>query len=258
MLFLVEIFLLSLFVLGALASRVPESDILSFTKRNTPLNEFLSILIANTPAVNVSLTESTSVITTLDKLLAISTGAQTIYNELEGSCQEWTVIFARGTAEPGNVGVLVGPPLFDALGDQFGSSSIAIQGVNGYSASVEDYLAGGDPAGSAEMANQIETARSKCPNTKLIVAGYSQGCQIVHNAIAKLAATTTTWISSVLLFGDPDDGELLPNIPASKTFTACHDGDDICKNGLFILPAHLTYAENVTEAAQFAADVASA
>lgn len=45
--------------------------------------------------------------------------------------------------------MLVGPPLLDALGDQFGSSKITIQGVNNYSASVEGYLAGGNSAGSA-------------------------------------------------------------------------------------------------------------
>lgn len=52
-------------------------------------------------------------------------------------------------------------------------------------------------------ASQIESARSSCPNTKLIVGGYSQGCQIVHNAVSKLSADTASWISKVLLFGDP-------------------------------------------------------
>lgn len=46
-------------------------------------------------------------------------------------------------------------------------------------------------------------AKSRCPNTKLIASGYSQGCQIVHHAISQLDATTASWISSVLLFGDP-------------------------------------------------------
>lgn len=52
-------------------------------------------------------------------------------------------------------------------------------------------------------ARQIESVKSQCPDTKLIASGYSQGCQIVHNAVAKLEATTASWISSVLLFGDP-------------------------------------------------------
>ena len=49
------------------------------------------------------------------------------------------------------VGVLVGPPLFDALDDKFGSSALTIQGVNNYAASVQGYLAGGDLNGSADM-----------------------------------------------------------------------------------------------------------
>lgn len=123
-------------------------------------------------------------------------------------------------------------------------------------------------------ASQIESARSSCPNTKLIVAGYSQGCQIVHNAVSKLSADTASWISKVLLFGDPgplsrkyklegrkkgmltipctDDGQALPNVDSSKVHTVCHDGDDICKNGIFILPPHLTYALDVASAAAFA------
>jgi hypothetical protein len=49
------------------------------------------------------------------------------------------------------VGVLVGPPLFDALLAQFGNSALTIQGVNNYAASVPGYLTGGDATGSTEM-----------------------------------------------------------------------------------------------------------
>ena len=61
-----------------------------------------------------------------------------------------TVIFARGTTEPGNVGLATGPPFFDALTAMVGAKSLAIQGVD-YSASIEGFLEGGDPAGSQEM-----------------------------------------------------------------------------------------------------------
>lgn len=49
-----------------------------------------------------------------------------------------------------------------------------------------------------------------------------------------------------------DDGQAIPNVDSSKVDTYCHDGDNICQNGLLILPAHLTYAEDVSSAAQFA------
>ena len=49
-------------------------------------------------------------------------------------CQPLTFIFARGTGEPGNMGIVVGPPVASALRSLTGSK-VAIQGVN-YDASV--------------------------------------------------------------------------------------------------------------------------
>ncbi|KAF3394090.1 hypothetical protein F1880_004609 [Penicillium rolfsii] len=248
---------LSLILIGLNAYAFPlaEPTKVHVMQRGAGFNSFLSILISHLPAINTSITDATGIITSFDNILGALTGAQDTYNELGRSCTEWTVIFARGTAEPGNVGVLVGPPLFDALDDKFGSSAVTIQGVNDYSASVQGYLAGGDSNGSAEMARQIKAARSQCPHTKLIASGYSQGCQIVHKAIAQLDSDTASWISSVLLFGDPLKGKALNGVPASRVFTACHALDDICKNGILIGPSHLTYAVDVVNAVQFAASV---
>ncbi len=52
-------------------------------------------------------------------------------------------------------------------------------------------------------ATQIEAAYAQCPKTKLVASGYSQGGQIVHNAIGKLSATVAEWIAKVVIFGDP-------------------------------------------------------
>ncbi|CAG7996436.1 unnamed protein product [Penicillium salamii] len=256
MFFRLQLVLLSLLGLGIYAAPLVERNDIQITKRGAKLNEFLNVLLDHLPVVSESLNQGTTIITNLSKLLGTLTGAQDTYNEAGGACKEWTVVFARGTSEPGNVGILVGPPLFDALLDQFGESAVAIQGVNNYAASVQGYLAGGDATGSTEMARQIESVKSQCPKTKLIASGYSQGCQIVHNAISELQATTASWISSALLFGDPKNKQALPNVPASKVYTACHTGDDICKNGILIGPAHLTYALNVEDAARFAANAA--
>ncbi|KAE8155098.1 cutinase-domain-containing protein [Aspergillus avenaceus] len=238
----------------ALPVPVPENGVL--LERNAPLNEFLSILLSHLPAINGTITAVSDVITDFDQLLADLTGAETTENGLGGTCTEYTVLFARGTSEPGNVGVLVGPPLFEALQDAVGESALTVQGVNGYSASVEGYLSGGDAAGSAAMATQAKEALSSCPDTKLILSGYSQGCQIVHNAVEQLPAETASKISSVLLFGDPYEGKTLPNVDASRVKTVCHDGDTICQNSVIILPAHLTYAVDVASAADFAVSTA--
>jgi len=243
-------------VLGlALASPIPSASLgdRDLAKRETALNAFLTVLLEYLPAVDGTITSVVGILTVFENLLALLTGEQTTYNDLTGACKEYTVIFARGTTEPGNVGILVGPPFFDALRTQLGSANIAFQGVNDYSASIDGYLEGGDPTGSAEMATQIEQAYSQCPNTKLVASGYSQGGQIVHNAAALLPAAVGTWISSVVIFGDPDDGQAIPNVDASKVDTYCNVDDNICVNGDLILPAHLTYGLDATAAAAFVA-----
>lgn len=49
------------------------------------------------------------------------------------------------------MGILVGPPFFDALKARVGSAALAVQGVNEYKASIAGYLVGGDVNGSANM-----------------------------------------------------------------------------------------------------------
>jgi len=48
-------------------------------------------------------------------------------NEL-AECKPVTIIFARGTFEPGNIGLLAGPPFFNALSYAIGDK-LAVQGV---------------------------------------------------------------------------------------------------------------------------------
>jgi cutinase len=134
-----------------LASPVPDLATKDLAKRETALNAFLTVLLDYLPALDGTISSLADVLTTFENLLALLTGEQTTYNQLGGTCTTYTVIFARGTTEPGNVGILVGPPFFDALRSLVGTSALTIQGVNDYSASVDGYLEGGDPAGSAEM-----------------------------------------------------------------------------------------------------------
>jgi hypothetical protein len=44
----------------------------------------------------------------------------------------------------------------------------------------------------------------------------------------------------------------MDNVDSANVLTYCHTDDNICVNGDLILPAHLTYAENVVTAATFA------
>jgi cutinase len=71
-------------------------------------------------------------------------------NGLSGPCKAYTVIFARGTTETGNVGTVAGPPFFQALASRVGAGNLAVQGVS-YPADIPGFLAGGDAAGSKTM-----------------------------------------------------------------------------------------------------------
>ena len=79
---------------------------------------------------------------------------------------------------------------------------------------------------------------------------------LLHGSALSLSSETQVRIKpSQAAYGEltrpTDDGQAIPNVPASKVDTYCHAGDNICVNGDLILPAHLTYAENVAAAATF-------
>jgi cutinase len=105
------------------------------------------------------------------------------------------------------------------------------------------------------MAQLVGQAQAQCPNTKVVVSGYSQGGQLVHNAAKMLNATTAAAVSSgmnfpplhalanelkVVIFGDPNNGTAVAGISAAKTLVICHAGDNICQHGDQVLQPHLT------------------
>jgi hypothetical protein len=90
-----------------------------------------------------------------------------------GGCKAMTVLFARGTTEPGNMGAVAGPPFVSAIGAMMaGAGGVAVQGIE-YPADIPGFLAGGDKAGGALMAKMVGQVRAKCPDTALVMAGYS-------------------------------------------------------------------------------------
>ncbi|KAK8105595.1 Cutinase [Apiospora kogelbergensis] len=178
-----------------------------------------------------------------------------VNNDVEiGVCGDIVVIFARGTTEPGNVGSLVGPPLFGALRKRMGANggqTLAVQGVDRYDASVTAYLQGGDASGSQQMADLVSKAMKQCPSSKIVMSGYSQGGQLVHNAARLLPASTMAAVSSVVIFGDPYSRFPVQGASPGKVRIFCHLGDDICVDGDIILLQHLTYFMDVDEAATY-------
>ncbi|KAH7401750.1 cutinase precursor [Phaeosphaeria sp. MPI-PUGE-AT-0046c] len=168
-----------------------------------------------------------------------------------GGCKAMTVLFARGTTEGGNMGTVAGPPFVSAIGDMMGgAANVAVQGIE-YPANIPGFLAGGDRGGSALMAKMVGQVRAQCPDTNLVMAGYSQGGQLVHNAADMLSAQDAAFVSSAVIFGDPDNGDPVGKVAAANTKVICHTGDLICAGQSVILAPHLTYGRDADEAAQF-------
>lgn len=113
------------------------------------INAFLAEIALLFPFSGL-ISDISGLLTAAEQTLAAFFSTQTTQNGLSGSCGAVTVIFARGTTEPGNVGVLVGPPFFDALKSTIGAGNVVVQGVD-YPASVEGFLAGGDSGGAQTM-----------------------------------------------------------------------------------------------------------
>ncbi|KAF9880071.1 cutinase [Colletotrichum karsti] len=213
-----------------------------------PLNQFLRI-ISTLPAGAAALDAVGLVLTPLQQGLADSVGIDTSEDDLkqDAACADITVIFARGTTEPGNVGLVTGPPFFDALKAQSGGKSIAVQGVE-YPATFAGFNRNGTE-GVPSMTNFINEATTKCPDTKIVMAGYSQGALVVRGTAETLPTDTMSKINSVLTFGDPRNPAPIPGAEG-KTKIVCHEDDAVCSGG-FITVDHLTYAEDADAAAQF-------
>ncbi|PNS20149.1 hypothetical protein CAC42_5599 [Sphaceloma murrayae] len=178
----------------------------------------------------------------------------TTANELRGACQPVTFIFARGSTEAGNMGSIIGPPVANGLKARF---RVAVQGVD-YRAGLDTNALpdGADPAGIRDMKNKISEAASKCPNTKIVVGGYSQGAATTHQAVEELPAATRNRIVGAVTFGDTrnvQDRGRIPNYPPAQTKIFCNAGDLVCSGTLVVGAAHLTYGTDANAAVSFLA-----
>lgn len=143
--------LFSLFFLLPFFSLVVTAPIYS---RQININSFLAEIAILCPFSGI-ISDISGLLVAAEQTLAFLFGIQTTQNGLSGSCGPVTVIFARGTTEPGNVGVVAGPPFFDALEAIVGAGNVVLQGVD-YPASIEGFLQGGDSGGAQTMYAYIQ------------------------------------------------------------------------------------------------------
>ncbi|KAK4039502.1 cutinase [Parachaetomium inaequale] len=171
-------------------------------------------------------------------------------NELENgssaNCPRVIFIFARGSTEPGNMGLIVGPSVATGLETSF-RNSVWVQGVGGpYGATLGDnFLPAGTSRAATNEAKRLFTmANQKCPNAAIVAGGYSQGAAVMSTSVSELSSTIQNQIKGVVLFGytkNLQNGRRIPNFPTDKTEIYCNVSDAVCWGSLFILPAHLLY-----------------
>ncbi|OBK28538.1 cutinase [Mycobacterium asiaticum] len=156
-------------------------------------------------------------------------------------CPDAEVIFARGTNEPPGLG-RVGDAFVDSLRQQASGVNIRTYGVN-YAAS-KLQLHGGD--GANDVISHVKSTVSSCPNTKIVLGGYSQGASVM-DIVAGVPIGGITWgsslppeyvdnIAAVVTFGDIADraGGSLPTKSAllgAKAVDYCNPQDPICHAG---------------------------
>jgi cutinase len=180
-------------------------------------------------------------------------------------CPDIEVVFARGTDEPPGIGV-VGQALVDSLKPLVKGRSIRSYAVK-YPASY-DFLAAASGANDASA--RVQATAKKCPKTKIILGGYSQGAAVMDivttSPIAGLGFTTplpaamADHISAVAVFGNPSArlGQPLTTLSAvygPKTADMCNTNDPICSLGKDF-NSHVRYPQSglVKKAAQWIAD----
>lgn len=141
-----------------------------------PLAKMLGLIAAMCP-VDMSITAISDMMTTAEKAIAAMVGVPTTEDGMAdigggdasgADCGDITVIFARGTTEAGNVGVIAGPPFFNEIERRLGNGkTLVVQGVD-YPANVAGFLAGGDRQGSQTMYVKSKTER---PGSDLQTSG---------------------------------------------------------------------------------------
>ena len=177
-------------------------------------------------------------------------------------CPNIEVVFARGTNEAPGLG-LVGGAFVDSLRGKVGGRSVGSYAVV-YPASY-DFLAAS--AGANDASAHIQYMMGACPDTKLVLGGYSQGAAVIDVIAAvpfpafgfnnPLPPNTPDFVPALAVFGNPSAkiGQPLNNSPVwgPRSIDLCNGGDPVCGPGEDVA-AHRAYAGGPTnDAANFVA-----
>lgn len=149
------------------------------------------------------------------------------------ACPDVEVIFARGRLESPGAGIL-GNAFFNTLQAKL-SKSVDLYAVK-YPANTEVDI------GANDMSQRVQYMISNCPNTQLVLGGYSLGAAATDLVIAvpiaafgfrnPLPPGAGDKVAAVVLFGNGSQwvGPIVSFNPAfaNKTIELCHGDDPIC------------------------------
>jgi cutinase len=175
----------------------------------------------------------------------VALSAATVPAQAAG-CPDVELVFARGTSEPAGIG-RVGQALLDQLKANLGGRTLGAYAVN-YPASY-DFLTAAD--GANDATNRIAQIAETCPNTRIVLGGYSQGAAVVDmllgipplgakvgevgsappmpQSLASRVAAVAVFGNPSTKFGNPVSAALEPF--AGKGIDLCANGDPICSQG---------------------------
>jgi cutinase len=176
-------------------------------------------------------------------------------------CPDVEVVFARGTTEPPGVG-RIGQAFVDSLRSQVGGGSVGVYAVN-YPAS-RDFV-NSTPIGRDDASAHVQWMAANCPNTRMVLGGYSQGAAVIDLATTAMPPQVADHVAAAAVFGGPRStfaDTLAPGplsaigpLYSAKTIELCVPNDPICFPGGWDMRAHGAYVDTgmVNQAAAFAA-----
>ena len=181
-------------------------------------------------------------------------------------CSPVEVVFARGTGQPAGLG-REGQAFVSALKNE-------VRGVSAYAVNYpasDDFIAGA-AAGANDASAHIQGTVANCPNTKIVLGGYSQGAAVIDmlagvpplgNKIGEIGSApplpvgSTVVVAAVAAFGNPATkfGNPLSSMGqfAGRAIDLCKDGDPICSDGRNPFAHHGYEDAMAQQAAGFAA-----
>lgn len=178
-------------------------------------------------------------------------------------CPDVEVVFARGTNEPPGIG-RVGEAFVSALAQRAGDRSVQPYAVD-YPASY-NFLSAADGANDASA--RIQELAARCPDSELVLGGYSQGAAIIDvlalvpfaalGFTAPLPPQVADHVVALAVFGNPSAkfGRPLTSSPVygPKSIDLCNGGDPVCSDGNNVA-AHRDYTSTglTSQAADFVA-----